>query len=149
MTIAVVAVVVAVLIVLVIVTRNSSRMKKEARADLQREMEALPHRDIMDLVREEAEETGVTEIPGGEGVELPVLLQAWHRDAAARAACPDRSSLVFVVDDGADRARLTVEQIRLTFDGYVPAPVDQPPIAEEPATEGAAEPADEELDGDD
>lgn len=126
MTIAVVAGMIAVLIILWIVTRNSARLKKEAREDLKREMEALPVRDIMDLVREEAEETGVNDIPGAEGVELPVRLQVYHRDAAVRAACPDRTLLTFVLGHGVSPERATAEDLRLHFEGYVPAAQPQP-----------------------
>jgi hypothetical protein len=126
MTATVVAAVVAVVIVLIVITRNSARVKREAREDLKREMEALPQRDIMDLVREEAEETGVDAIAGGEGIDLPVRLQVWHRDAAVRAACPDPAQLQYVVDDGVDRTRANANQVRLIFQGYVPAVEPEP-----------------------
>jgi hypothetical protein len=130
MTGAIVASIIAVLVIMVIVTRNSARVKREAREDLKREMEAMPHRDIMDLVLEEAAETGVDRIEGGDGIELPVRLQVWHRDAAVRTACPDPEMLRFVIDDGVAAETATSGDVRLIFDGYVPAP-------DEPEPEGA------------
>jgi len=140
MTAAIVVGLVAVVVVLWVVTRNSARMKKEARDDLKREMEALPSRDIMDLVREEAAETGVAEIPGADGVEIPVRLKVWHRDAAVRAACPDRALLSFVLAEGVAPERAREDDLRLHFEGYVPAPEPEPSVtAVEPAEEDAAE----------
>jgi hypothetical protein len=134
MTGAVIAGIIAVVVVLVIVTRNSARVKREAKEDLKREMEALPARDIMDLVKEEAAETGVDEITGGEGVDLPVRLQVWHRDEAVREACPDLSMLRFEVDVGVAAANAEADQVRLTFDGYI-APEPEPESESEPEPE--------------
>jgi hypothetical protein len=138
MTVPIVAGLIAVLVILWLVTRNSARVKKEAREDLKREMESLPSRSIMDLVKEEAEETGVDVIPGAEGVDLPIRLKVWHRDAEVRESCPDPALLVFVLTEGVDPERAAADDLRLHFEGYVPRPAE--PEAPTPAAEPSEDP---------
>lgn len=133
MTIAVVLAIVAVVVVLVVITRQSSRVKKEAKADLEREIESLKHYDIMELVAEEAAEIGVDAVDGGEGISIPVKLRVWHRDASVRGDLPP-SALRFVVDHGIAPENADEHHVRLE----VASAPDSPP---EPPADTPADPS--------
>jgi len=115
MTIAIILGGIAVLVVMVVIARNSSHVKREAREDLKREREQLKPPDIMDLVRQEAEESGVLAVPGADGVELPIRLKVWQRDGDVRDAC-DPSHLRFVLTEGVDAEAATPESLHLECD---------------------------------
>jgi hypothetical protein len=82
---------------------------------------------VIDLMHEEARETGVNEIPGGEQLEVPVKLKVWHRDGGSHAACP-RSSLRYEIADGVDPEQAKVEDVRLVCREAHPASPEPPAV---------------------
>lgn len=137
--ITVVVVIVALFVVLGLLSRTSSRRKKEAQADLEREMAELQTPDILELVRQEAAETGVAEIPGADDVDLPVRLRVWRRDEHVRSICPDASKLRFVLAPDVAPEGATEDDLELECEG-VPTPPRPTP---EPADEADADQSDE------
>ncbi len=131
MTIALVMGVIAVVVVLVIITRNQSRVRKDAKADLEREIEAMQAPDIMELVKQEVEDTGVLGVPGSEGVDVTVLLQVWQRDVAVRESCAD--GLRFKTVEGTAAEAASADTVRLVCDGATARA--EPGSGEDPATE--------------
>jgi len=139
MTIVIFLGVVAVVIVLVVVTRNSSHVRKAAKADLEREIDELHTPDIMELVQQEASETGVLDIPGADGVDLPVRLRVWHRDGAARAAAPSPEALRFELRADVAPQDATDDDLTLRSTGT------EPPASGEPAVHDDADMAEPEA----
>ena len=80
MIVGIVLAVIAVIVVFVMLGRMQSARKKEAIADLAREREALHTPDIIELVHEEVQKSGIAVLPGAEGVDPVVLLKVWKRD---------------------------------------------------------------------
>ena len=117
----VVLVIVVLFVVLGVLARSSSRRKKEAQADLEREKAELQTPDILELVRQEAAESGVDEIPGADGVDLSVRLRVWQRDEHVRSICPDPTLLRFVLEDGVSPDTATADDLRLECEG-IPTP---------------------------
>ena len=105
------------LAVLVVLNRSANRRKKEAQADLEREKAELQTPDILELVAQEAADTGVEEIPGADGVELPIRLRVWHRDEDTRALRPEGVELRFELSPGVEPGTATEDDLVLTFDG--------------------------------
>ena len=129
----VVLVLVALFAVLGILARTSSRRKKEAQADLEREKAELKTPDILELVRQEAEDAGLDEIPGADEVDLTVRLRVWQRDEHVRSACPDRSKLRFVLASGVSAEAATEDDLRLVCRGVpTPAPADPEAVDADP-----------------
>ncbi len=105
--------------------RMSSRERKLAK--LKEFEESIPPRPtIQELMAEEVRETGVDQIPGGDGLEVPVRLKVWHRDAHVRSGCAD-DALRFVVNEGVDPATATEDDVMLVCDAVADAP--EPPGA--------------------
>lgn len=144
----VVLVLVALFAVLGILARTSSRRKKEAQADLEREKAELKTPDILELVRQEAEDARLDEIPGADEVDLTVRLRVWQRDEHVRSVCPDRSKLRFAMAPGVSAEAATEDDLRLVCQG-VPTPAPPDPEAADadltdqpdPATDIEGEPA--------
>lgn len=116
-------------------TRRMHRHLEKVRefdADFQIELKTLEQ-----LIAEEAEETGVNELPGGDGLATPVKLKVFHRDSAQHSDCRE-SGLRFEIRSGADTDNATEYDVRLVCDADHPA--SQPP---EPAPEAPADLADE------
>jgi hypothetical protein len=67
---------------------------------------------VMDLMRQEIEETGVEEIPGHEGLPGPVMLKVFRRDHAIREHCT-HNAYEFVIQDGVDPAVAMEDDVRL------------------------------------
>ncbi len=65
-----------------------------------------------DLVREEAIEQGVDQIPGAGNVSLAIRLKVWVRDHADLEPCA-ATQLVFVLAHGVDPAAATETDLRL------------------------------------
>lgn len=104
----VIAVVVVVAVAgMVLLSVTSSRRKKEAIADLDRELEALHTPDILELVRDEVRDTGIGGLPGAEGIDPTTLLRVWKRD---RGGCPDGTGR-FVIPDEIDPAEATEDNV--------------------------------------
>jgi hypothetical protein len=109
-----VAAIVAVVIALTVLSRASGRKKRMAREDLKREQEQVGHFDILELVRQELDETGAGDVPGGDGVDPTVLLRVWRRDQAVRDDCS--GGLRFVIADGVAPADAEVDVVKLVCD---------------------------------
>ena len=123
--------------------------KREKKLEQLRQYDPLPEpKAILDIVREEAEDLGVNDVPGGEGLEIPVKLKVWHRDEAIREACD--GDVRYEVAADVPPAEATVDDVRLVgADGLprvenpAPAPAgigttdDDAPIGD---TTGEAEP---------
>ena len=88
---------------MIMLSRSSSQLKKEAIADLQREKDSLHTPDIIELVNQEVAESGITDLPGAEGIDPVVLLKVWKRD---RSDCGDQPGH-FVVADGLEASAAT------------------------------------------
>lgn len=67
---------------------------------------------IEQLVAEEARETGVDEIPGGDGLDVSLKLRVYWRDEVVRQGCDD-GVLEFRIGDGVDPAQAETEDVRL------------------------------------
>jgi cell division septation protein DedD len=139
--ITVVLVVGGLLVLLIVLSRSASRRKEEAKADLEREKAELQTPDIFELIRQEAAETGVEEIPGADGVELTIRLRVWHRDEEVREMSPGPAELRFELAPDVDPETATENDLVLTFDGAPEgesaadaeadaAPEDEPPAEE-------------------
>ena len=100
MTIAIVLTVVAFLVVGVMLSRQTSRTKKSAIADLEAEKENVGAFDIFALVESEVTELGLLEIEGSMDVPHGVLLKAWSDHSNIAESCVDHAHLRFVVAQG-------------------------------------------------
>ena len=95
---------------MIMLSRSGSQRKKEAIADLQQEKDSLHTPDILELVEQEVRETGITDLPGAEGIDPVILLKVWKRD---RDDCAE-SEGSFVVVDGVEPSAATEADV--TFD---------------------------------
>lgn len=118
-----VAAIVMVVIALAVLNRASGQKKRLARQDLKREKEDVGRFDILDLVRQELEETGAGAVPGGDHVDPTVLLRVWKRDEEVRDGCSDSSLLTFVVDEGIAPKEADTDAVRLVCSEGEPAVV--------------------------
>ena len=115
--------------------RQSRRQRK---LDKLREMDPLPEpRSMFDIMMEEAAELGVDEIPGGEGLEVPVKLKVFRRDARVREECT--GVVRFAIVGGVEPAHATVDDVRLLCeeDELIEAPA--PNVHGEPASADLAD----------
>ena len=90
---------------------------KERKLERMREFEAAipPRPTIQELMQQEVEATGVDRVPGGDGLEIPVRLKVWHRDADVRADCT-AEGLRFIVTEGVAPAAATEDDVMLVCD---------------------------------
>lgn len=69
-------------------SETQPRAPKGKRERMMAKLEPLPEiPTVMDLVRQEVEETGVENIPGHEGLAGPVMLKVFKRDQAVIERC--------------------------------------------------------------
>ena len=92
---------------MIILSRSGSQRKKEAIADLQREKDSLHTPDIFELVDQEVRESGITDIPGAEGIDAVILLKVWKRD---RENCGEQPGH-FVVTEGVEPSAATESEV--------------------------------------
>lgn len=77
------------------------------------EMEPVkPRPTIEQLVAEEAEATGVNDIPGADDLDVSLKLRVFWRDEVVRRGCDD-GHLEFRIDDGVDIESIRTEDVRL------------------------------------
>lgn len=88
---------------MILLSRSGSQRKKEAIADLQREKDSLRTPDILELVDQEVRESGITDLPGADGIDPVVLLKVWKRD---RGDCGEQTGR-FVVAGGVEPSAAT------------------------------------------
>ena len=105
---AIAATLIAVVVAFVLISNMQSKRKKEAIADLDRERESLKTLDMLELVNEEVEETGIGNLPGATGIDQTVLLKVWKRD---RGDCAEGQGS-FVVEDGTVPEEATADTLR-------------------------------------
>lgn len=67
---------------------------------------------IEQLVAEEARDTGVNDIPGGERLDVSLKLRVYWRDEVVRQGCSD-GVLEFRIDEGIDPAAAETDDVRL------------------------------------
>ena len=101
--------------------RKSKREKRleQIRAE---EPEYVPP-SIDDLIAAEIAETGVKDIPGGEGLPAAVLLKVFRRDTATAETCPPAERR-FVLADGVNAAEAGVDDVRLICEGHPITPLE-------------------------
>ena len=99
----IIIVVIVVIVGMIMLSRSGSQRKKEAIADLQREKDSLQTPDILELVNQEVSESGITDLPGAEGIDPVVLLKVWKRD---REDCGEQTG-TFVIADGVKPSEAT------------------------------------------
>ncbi len=100
MTMAIVAGVVAFLVVAVVLSRQSSKTKKRAIADLEAEKDNVGTFDIFELVESEVRSLDLTSIEGALDIPHGVLLKVWSDGEDVVESCIDRAHLRYVVIDG-------------------------------------------------
>ncbi len=85
---------------------------------------------IEEIARAEAEDLGLLDLPGAEGLPINVLLLVWRRDEAVRTRCDGR--LGFELTAGIDPGDATEGDVRLTCDRPLRDPADgsgnNPPV---------------------
>jgi len=106
----IIVVVIVVVVGMIMLSRSGSQRKKEAIADLQREKDSLHTPDIFELVEQEVTESGITDLPGAEGIDPVVLLKVWRRDGDDCA----KGEGSFVVVEGVEPSAATETDV--TFD---------------------------------
>lgn len=113
MTTAVVLGVVAFLVIAAIFSRQTSKTKKRAIADLKVEQENVGNFDIFELVESEVNALGLTEIEGAAGIPHGVLLKVWRDSEDVVSSCRGRSLLRYVVAEGIDPTDASDEDVTL------------------------------------
>lgn len=90
---------------------------------------AIPVVSIEELVAQEAKETGVNDIPGGDGLDVSLKLRVYWRDEVVRTGCAD-GRLEFRLGEGVTAENAATEDVRLVCvrgDREVEAPESTPP----------------------
>ncbi len=106
---------------MIMISRLGSQRKKEAIADLQREKDSLHTPDIFELVDQEVRESGITDLPGAEGIDPVILLKAWKRDGGDCA----KGEGSFVVVEGVEPSDATEADVTFDCPGQGSRSVDQ------------------------
>lgn len=101
----------------VVLSRRQSERKREAIADLQREKEALAPVSVLALAEEEADDLGLAQIRGAEGISPVVLLKVWKDNKWVVDRCPSRDQLRYTVADGVDPTMAAEPDVGLVCDG--------------------------------
>ena len=113
MIVAIVLVVFAFLVVGIVLSRQTSKTKKAAIADLEAEREEVGTFDIFELVESEVNALGLVDIEGSKEIPHGVLLKIWRDNADTVDSCVDRLHLRYVVADGVDPSSATDEDVTL------------------------------------
>ena len=113
MTMAIVLAVVAFLVVAAMLSRQSTKNKKRAIAELEKEKESIGTFDIFELVESEVRSLGLADIDGALDIPHGVLLKAWSDNQEVAESCHDRAHLRYVVTDGIDPQDATDDDVTL------------------------------------
>ncbi len=113
MIVAVVLVLIAVIVVGIMLSRQTTRTKKRAMADLETEKENVGAFDIFELVESEVSALGLDSIEGSGNIPHGVLLKVWSDNQDIVNSCADHAHLRYVVADGVDPAQATEADVTL------------------------------------
>lgn len=105
--------------------------RRELKQEIEKAHERVP-KDIRDIVHEEVVDLGIDRMPGGEGVDLAVLLRVWKRDASIREGCDGIAQ--FQTRPGSAPAGATDLDVRVIC---VPVSGSAPPWQDPPPARGA------------
>lgn len=115
---AIVLAVVAFLVVAAVLSRQTTKTKKRAIADLETEKENVGEFDILALVESEVRKLELTTIEGAQGLPQGVLLKAWSDNQNMIDSCHDRAHLRYVVANGINPADVSAEDVTLECAGH-------------------------------
>jgi hypothetical protein len=113
MIVAIILVIFAFLVVGIMLSRQTTKTKKSAIADLEAEKEEVGAFDILELVESEVNARGLLDIEGSTDIPHGVLLKAWSANEGTVDTCVDRAHLRFVVAEGIDPSSATDEDVTL------------------------------------
>jgi len=113
MTVAIVLGVVAFFVVAAVLSRQTSKIKKRAIADLEAEKETVGIFDIFELVESEVNALGLADLEGATDIPHGVLLKVWSDSEEIVNSCQDRSHLRYVVAGGINPADASDEDVTL------------------------------------
>ena len=122
--------VVGFLIVAAMLSRQTTKAKKRAIADLEAEKESVGKFDIFELVESEIDALGLLEIAGAQDVPHGVLLKVWTDSEDVVTSCAGREHLRYVVSEGVDPEQATDGDVSLVCGQPIvdqsqpPAPTD-------------------------
>lgn len=103
----------AFLIVAIMLSRQTTKTRKSAIADLEAEKESIGKFDIFELVESEIESLGLLEIDGARDIPHGVLLKVWTDSKHTVATCAGRDYLRYVVAEGIEPSRATDTDVTL------------------------------------
>lgn len=113
MTAGIVITIVALFVVLALISRQSTKNKKLAIADLEQEREAVGKFDILELVKSEVQALGLSDIEGANDIPLDVLLRVWRGNEGAADGCDSPSCLRYVISPGVVPTDATDDDVTL------------------------------------
>ena len=113
MMVAIVLVIFAFVVVGIILSRQTSKTKKSAIADLEAEKEQVGAFDIFELVESEVNALGLLDIEGATDVPHGVLLKTWRDNEDTVSSCLDHEHLRFVVKQDIDPSNATDQDVTL------------------------------------
>lgn len=101
------------LLVAAVFSSRSTKKKKDAAANLQREVDSISTISILDLVEAEVTDLGLKDIAGAEGITAEVLLKVWKSNHEVVAGCNDKASLRYVLADDVVAANANEDDVTL------------------------------------
>jgi hypothetical protein len=113
MILAGVLVLVTFIVVAVMLSRQTTRTKKRAVADLETEKETVGAFDILALVESEVNALDLAGIEGADGIPPSVLLKVWSSNDHVVNSCVDRAGLRYVVAEGVDPTEASESDVTL------------------------------------
>lgn len=129
---AIVLIVLAFLVVGVILSRQSTKAKRRAIADLETERENVGAFDIFELVESEVNALDLLSIEGSADIPHGVLLKIWSSNEEIVESCVDREHLKYVLADGISPRDATDHDVTLVCTKNMP-PNDERQTAEDDA----------------
>ena len=126
MIVAIVLIVLAFLVVGVILSRQSTKTKKRAIADLEVERENIGAFDIFELVESEVNSLDLLSIEGSADVPHGILLRIWSSNEDIVDSCVDREHLKYVLADGISPEDATDQDVTLVCTKMTTSDNEQP-----------------------
>lgn len=106
--------------------RSSLTRAQRRVEELRRSLPPIDTPSVEDIARSEAEDLGLNDIPGNEGLSLQVKLVVWHRDEDLATRCGD--GLRYQIAEGVDPADAGADDVSLVCDGELADPHAAPDI---------------------